>query len=118
VKIETMPVLEQKTGPLYPEILAIMRRYNLNVFTCRSSCVHRCENVLLGRTISLPGISFLHKGILKTGPLYPEILAIMRRYNLNVASAFQCGKMTMAVVWRWVHAQVSRVGERGLRLTD
>ncbi|KAJ5859725.1 hypothetical protein N7534_005002 [Penicillium rubens] len=32
----------------------------------------------------------------KTGPLYPEILAIMRRYNLNVASAFQCGKMTMA----------------------
>ncbi|KAJ5822084.1 uncharacterized protein N7525_011368 [Penicillium rubens] len=33
----------------------------------------------------------------KTGPLYPEILAIMRRYNLNVASAFQCGKMTMAV---------------------
>jgi hypothetical protein len=26
-----MPVLEQKTGPLYPEILAIMRRYNLNV---------------------------------------------------------------------------------------
>ncbi|KAJ5243813.1 hypothetical protein N7489_003909 [Penicillium chrysogenum] len=32
----------------------------------------------------------------KTGPLYPETLAIMRRHNLNVASAFQCGKMTMA----------------------
>ena len=27
-------------------------------------------------------------------PLYPEIEAIMRRYNLNVISIFQCGNMS------------------------
>jgi hypothetical protein len=86
VKMETVPALEQKIGPLYLEIRAIMRRHNLNV-TTTFQCGKMSKPGYPGGDIPLNFFSiYLNNSDPNIPPLDPikdDIVRLFRQQKVN-----------------------------------
>jgi hypothetical protein len=86
VKMETIPALEQEISPLYPQILAIIRRHNLNVtltFQCgkMSKPNYPCGDV----PVNFFSVYLTHSNpnIPPLGPIKDDIVGLFRQHKIN-----------------------------------
>ncbi|CAG8890772.1 unnamed protein product [Penicillium egyptiacum] len=86
VKMETVPALEQKISPLYPEIQAIMRRHNLDV-TTTFQCGKMSKPKYPGGDILLNFFSIYlsdsDPNIPPLGPIKDDIVGLFRQHKIN-----------------------------------
>ncbi|KAJ5816176.1 hypothetical protein N7447_008409 [Penicillium robsamsonii] len=86
VKMETVPAIEQKISPLYPEIRAIMRRRNLNVLTT-FQCGKMSKPNYPGGDITLDFFSIYlsntDPNIPHLGPIKDDIVRFFHQHRVN-----------------------------------
>ncbi|KOS46306.1 hypothetical protein ACN38_g2818 [Penicillium nordicum] len=86
VKMETVPALEQKIRPLYPEIQAIMRRHNLNVtttFQCGKMSKPRYPGGDVALNFFCIYLSDSESSIPPLGPVKDDIVKLFYQHEVN-----------------------------------
>lgn len=86
VKMETVPALEQKISPLYPEILAIMRRHNLDVnstFQCGKLSKPNYPRGDVPSNFFSVCLDNSDPNIPPLGPVKDQIVKLFRQHKVN-----------------------------------